>query len=77
MSTQKQKKGKRPDNRPARKKYWITGRLARNKIRNMIRCGRMTFNAAVTAWESSRNRRLGKKHGFIVDRHGLKRELKV
>lgn len=34
---QKAKKSKRPDNRPARARYWASKRLLKNKVRNLMK----------------------------------------
>lgn len=52
----KAKTGKRSDKRPARARYWGSGRLAFKKIRNLIIHGRMTVVKAMKEWESTRKR---------------------
>jgi len=58
MPRQKQSKiGKRPDGRPARKRYWLRGQLRKNKIRNMVRAG-YDPAAAERVWDHTRTRRM-------------------
>lgn len=49
------RRGKRPDTRPAKKRYWRPGRLREKKIRNMVRNG-MDRDAAEKQWDSTRRR---------------------
>lgn len=57
MAKQKQsKRGKRSDERPARKRYNNSDRLARRKILNLIRCNGMSFEDAVELWTKTRKR---------------------
>lgn len=53
------KKCKRPDTRPARNRYWESGRLALKKIRNLVRAG-YSPRDALRYWESVRKRHYGK-----------------
>jgi hypothetical protein len=52
------KKGKRLDKRPARARYWATGRLCLRKVGNLIRSG-MALDSALKMWESARTHRSG------------------
>ena len=59
MATQKTKKTKRPDKRPARDRYWSSGRLANRKARNLVKYN--GFADVVTAkahWRSVRTHRI-------------------
>lgn len=58
------KKTKRPDTRPARSRYWISGRLALNKIKNLVRCNGLTVEEATQQWEETRKRGR-QKLGFL------------
>jgi len=62
MAQQQKKTGKRPDNRPARARYWSTGRLATKKVRNLIRSG-YSLEDAISVWESTRKRNRDKGPG--------------
>lgn len=53
----KQKSGKAKDKRPARARYWRSGVLARRKIRNLMKCCRMTQEKASKLWHATRKRR--------------------
>ena len=58
--TQKSKKSKRPDKRPARARYWASGKLARRKIRNLVRhSGFATEAEATVYWRKVRTRYAG------------------
>ena len=50
------KKGKRPDNRPARARYAgkFPGPLKARKLRNLVRCSGMTPEKVLKLWEGSR-----------------------
>lgn len=52
---------KAPDKRPARAKYWASGRLAERKIRRMMASG-MSYFAALEQWEATRKRNKGIIH---------------
>ena len=53
----KRRKGKRPDNRPARKRYWNELHLSHNKVRNLIDCnGFDNEREARVFWMSVRKR---------------------
>ena len=58
------KKTKRPDNRPARSRYWGSGRLAIRKIKNLVKCNGLTVEEATQQWESTRKRGR-EKLGFL------------
>lgn len=51
---------KSPDKRPARARYWNSGRLAFNKIRNLVLSG-YTLDKAVDLWDAARKGRLKSK----------------
>lgn len=53
------KKTKRPDSRPARARYWNSGRLAIRKVRNLVRSG-YSPREALKIWEDTRKREKGK-----------------
>lgn len=55
------KTGKRPDNRPARKRYSSGQHLRKNKVKNLVRCCGMTREAAEHLWETTRTRSRGRK----------------
>ena len=50
--------GKRADPRPARPRYWASGRLALKKIRNLVRSG-YTVQRAFKTWAAARKRYAG------------------
>lgn len=56
--TKRPKKSKRPDNRPAKKRYWTSGRLAYRKVRNLVRSGYAPMEA-LKLWEATRKRNKG------------------
>jgi len=60
------KKGKRPDNRPARKRYWLKRVLESRKIHNLMKYCGMTKQQAYNFWH--RNRKTRVPDGYI-DRH--------
>jgi len=53
------KRGKRPDPRPARKRYWTSGRLVLRKLRNLVIYGRMAPSRAIDYWDKARRRYRG------------------
>lgn len=54
------KKNKRPDNRPARKRYWDSGNLAYRKVRKLWLSGKFgSPTQALLHWESIRTRHKG------------------
>lgn len=59
VRTSRPKKTKRPDKRPARARYWNSGRLALHKVRNMVKCSGMDPLEALELWESTRKRNKG------------------
>ena len=60
---QKSKKGKQPDNRPARARYWRENRLEKHKINNLVRYnGFEDRNEASKYWHSVRQRYHGGYH---------------
>lgn len=52
----KSKKSKRPDNCPARARYWASGRLKARKVRNLVRHNGMEKKEAEVFWLSVRVR---------------------
>jgi hypothetical protein len=44
--------------REVRSRYWRSGRLQRRKVRNLVRCCGMTWDAATALWEATRKRRV-------------------
>ena len=51
------KKSKSPDKRPARVRYWASGRLEKHKVRNLVKNN--GFNSEIEAsvfWRSVRKR---------------------
>ncbi len=56
--SQRSKKGKRPDKRPSRPRYWNSGRLALRKIRNLVRSG-YSPREALRLWTETRKRHQG------------------
>ena len=60
----KDKRSKKPDDRPARKRYWASGRLAKRKIRNLMKTGAFESKAdAEKYWKSVRKRYVGGDRG--------------
>ena len=51
------KRGKRPDTRPARWRYWGSGRLKENKVRRLMRSNGMTRTETETFWVEARGGR--------------------
>ena len=51
------KKGKRPDDRPARKRYWNGKALERNKSRRVAKNTGEEVAEAVQLWRESRGKR--------------------
>lgn len=59
-TTNKSKKSKRPDLRPARKRYWNSGILMKRKVAHLMKSGRFASTAEATAyWLSVRKRHYG------------------
>lgn len=58
--TKRPKKSKRPDNRPARQRYWSQGRLKIRKIKNLVVHNGLTVEEALRLWESTRKRQRDK-----------------
>ncbi len=52
------KRAKRPDNRPARARYWSERHLEKSKVRNLVRCNGMTELAARVFWYRIRKKRI-------------------
>ena len=48
------KKSKRPDNRPARSRYWARRSLERNKVRNLVKHNGMEPPEALAFWRRAR-----------------------
>ena len=57
------KKGKRPDKRPARLRYWMSGRLEERKIRNLMKYCGMSRQSAYKRWHNTRKGRV--KDGIL------------
>jgi hypothetical protein len=57
------KKGKRPDKRPARLRYWMSGRLEERKIRNLMKYCGMSKQSAYKFWHNTRKGRV--KDGIL------------
>lgn len=56
---QKAAKGRKPpDKRPARARYWLSGSLCFNKIKQLVQSG-LTWTAAFQLWQATRRRRQG------------------
>lgn len=54
------KKTKKPDNRPARARYWTNRSLEANKIRRLVRCNGMDATTARRFWRDARKGRIKK-----------------
>ncbi|KKM78026.1 hypothetical protein LCGC14_1364170 [marine sediment metagenome] len=52
------RRGKAPDDRPARARYWNTKQLEKHKVRNLVRCCGMDKAKATVYWRSVRKRRI-------------------
>ena len=50
---------KRRDMRPARKRYWMSGRLADRKIRHLMQSNGLTRKQAAEQWKATRKRYAG------------------
>lgn len=48
------------NNKPARQRYWASGRLEKKKIRNLVRYCGMTEAQAYVHWHATRNGRIRK-----------------
>ena len=59
MAKQQSKKSKRSDQRPARRRYWTSGRLASRKIRNVARNEGISIHEAERKWRAARKRFAG------------------
>lgn len=60
-STQRQRsKNKRPDNRPARARYWAAKKLEVSKVHNLVRCNAMNEKEALLFWRNARKGRVKK-----------------
>ena len=46
----------RGSKRPSRARYWASGKLRKHKVRNLIRCCRMTRADAEKLWDAVRTR---------------------
>ena len=62
---QQKKKGKPPDRRPARKRYWNGRHLERNKIRHMMKAYGLTKKEAEERWHAERRTRC--PSGYVSD----------
>jgi len=59
MAKQRQsKKAKRPDTRPARKRYWMKRTLELRKVKHLIRYCGMTTQSAYKRWHKDRQGRV-------------------
>jgi hypothetical protein len=52
------KKSKAPDNRPARKRYWLRRTLEMHKVKKMMRAYGLTEKQAIEAWRKVRKGRV-------------------
>ncbi len=52
------KKSKSKDNRPARKKYWASRKLEKNKVKSLMKSQKMTRAEATTFWNNERKGRV-------------------
>lgn len=60
MAEQRSKRSKRPDRRPARGRYWVSGRLGKHKVSNLMRHnGFKTEAEARVFWLNARKRFYG------------------
>lgn len=57
MATKLSRKGKKKDERPAKKKYWSSRALERNKVRNLIKSGVPVESAKKLWYKMRQNRR--------------------
>ncbi len=67
QTAKRSKKSKRPDGRPAKKRYWSNRILEKHKIANLVdHCG-MSIQSAYKAWlEHPKTRRQGRvPDGFL------------
>lgn len=56
----KVKRSKTPDLRPARARYWMSGRLGKRKVKNLFASGKFpTLAAAESFWRGVRKRYVG------------------
>lgn len=46
------------NNRPSRTRYWSSTRLMDRKVRNLVRCCGMTYEAAKALWLATRTTRV-------------------
>jgi hypothetical protein len=60
------KKSKKPDNRPARKRYWSSRKLMANKVRNLVVHNGMNEVEAKDYWKKARSgRRMNDPHKLM------------
>jgi len=52
------KRSKAPDNRPARKKYWASRKLEKNKVKHLMKSQGITRSEATTFWNNVRKGRV-------------------
>lgn len=52
------KKSKKPDGRPARKRYWAARKLEGRKVGNLVRSCGMTKQSAYNRWHRDRKGRV-------------------
>jgi len=57
------KRSKAPDNRPARKKYWASRKLEKNKVKNLMKSQGMSRAEATEFWNNTRKGRV--KDGYL------------
>ncbi len=57
---QRAKRSKKPDNRPARARYWSSHKLEHHKVRNLVRHNGMTEHEARLFWREVRTKRIKK-----------------
>lgn len=60
MPAQIVKRGKRPDQRPARIRYWANSTLRKNKVRHIVRSTGLHPREAQDLWEDQRKGRTKK-----------------
>ncbi len=64
-ATQQKKKGKRPDKRAARKRYWNGRHLEKNKVKAMMKAYGLSKKDAMKRWHAERTTRV--PTGFVSD----------
>ena len=77
-SSSRGKKGWRPDNRPARKRYWTRRTLEKRKVRRMMKAYGLTESKARERWYAERGgRRVKDFQVFINDKANTHKKKKV